>query len=230
MTYLLDRILEGFGASPRLGILMSGEGSNARALLEQRHRYPQLDFDCIVTDRKSSKALHIAEEHRLDYAYIPGSVRTVEARSTLFGQISNYLRIRQVDFLIYAGFMKISTPEFCREFPGINTHPADLSLRKKNGKPRYTGMPVIEEALEAGESYLASTVHVVDAEVDCGHPIAISKHLKLHGRDRSQPRALHQELKTQCEHHSYPKTLELLAHGALTKSELPLKLEGSSHD
>lgn len=225
MTRLIERILKGFAESPKIAILMSGGGSNARVILEERHRYPDLRFSSIVTDRKQSNGKALALEFGLDFAYIPGSVKTLQSREETFSRMADYLRQEDVDFLIYAGFMKISPPDFCQEFPGINTHPADLTLLGENGKPRYVGIQVVEEAVQCGETYLACTVHVVDSEVDCGQPIAVSCHLPLEGLDKGDPDALHGLLKTRCEHPCFPAVLDLLASGSLSLSQLPIQLD-----
>jgi len=233
---LIERLIERFKGSPRIALLMSGKGSNAEVILRLRHRYPNLNFVAICTDRASSNALKLAKSFGLEYVCIEGKVRTQAEREGYFELLAKQLREYKIDATIYAGFMKISTASFVKEFPGFNVHPADLTLLGEDQKPKYVGMDVIGDAVRAGESYIASTAHIVDSEVDCGQPIMVSRPLKLTPQDRDQPEPtgrglplrddlleLHEKLKVQCEHFLFPQVLELLSKGLIRTQDLPLR-------
>lgn len=218
----IHQILQLFRKKTKCAILLSGGGSNAEVLLQNRERYPNLDIVVLASDRTQSRAAPLAERYETEYFVLEGKVRQPEMREHYFQRFSQKLDEYGVELLLYAGFMKISTPSFVSRFPGVNMHPSDLSLVGSNGLPKYVGMHVIQEAIEAEESYLASTLHVVEAEVDCGQPIAVTNHLPLAAVDRNH---LHEQLKSQCEHKAYPYLLQLLSRGKITAGDLPLQLE-----
>ncbi|WP_419420745.1 formyltransferase family protein [Legionella sp. D16C41] len=222
---LAQRLFEIYKGTPRMAILMSGKGSNAETLLSQAYRYPNLNFVTICTDQKTSQARLISEKYELDYFCLEGKVTTHAQRESYFQQLGVYLRSLNIDTLIYAGFMKISPSFFVQEFPGINVHPADLTIKNEQGKPRYVGMHAIRDAINNGEVYLASTAHIVDSEVDCGMPVMISKKLSLNGRLTRDISLVHEQLKLSCEHLLYPCLLELLSRGALCVESLPYRWE-----
>lgn len=221
-TPLLERLLTCYRQSPRIALLISGTGSNAENILAQAARYPSLQFVAICTDKINSGARRLSECHALDYYCQTGSIKTLTDREQYFQTLARYLESKKVDTLIYAGFMKISPPSFVNAFPGINLHPADLTLLNAAGKPRYTGQHAIRDALLAGESTLAATVHLVDCEMDCGVPLMVSPPLPLTGENRNDVAALHEKLKIHCEYQVLPRLLERLAGGDILPEHLPL--------
>jgi phosphoribosylglycinamide formyltransferase 1 len=222
---LIERIINLYQGNPRVALLMSGKGSNAEVILKNRIRYPNLEFIAICTDQRRSNAQLLAKNFNLGYVYVEGSVSTLEERHAFFNVLSERLDSLDIDLLIYAGFMKIAPSFFLHQFPGINIHPADLTLKEASGKPKYTGMHAIADAIKDGRIYIASTVHVIEDEVDCGFPIAVSRHLPVKLSDLSNISVLHECLKKQCEHELYPKAIELLSHGKLSIHDLPLQGE-----
>lgn len=220
---LLEQILDLYCKSPRIAILMSGKGSNADMILSSAHRYPNLNFITICTDKKTSNGRKISDKHGLDYFCFEAAVNTVSKRDIYFKKLAMYLSENKIDTLIYAGFMKISPQFFVKQFPGINVHPADLTINDSLGKPKYTGMYAIQDAIADGAAYLASTAHVVEADVDCGSPIMVSKHLLLEGRNIRDISSLHENLKISCEHLLYPRLLELMSKGMLLADHTPYR-------
>jgi folate-dependent phosphoribosylglycinamide formyltransferase PurN/NTP pyrophosphatase (non-canonical NTP hydrolase) len=220
---LMERILELYKQSPRIALLMSGKGSNAEVILNNAQCYPNLNFVTICTDQKSSNASQLSKLYGLEYFCLEGNISGSSDRELYFKQLATYLHSLKIDTLIYAGFMKISPPFFVNEFPGINVHPADLTIKNIQNKPQYVGMHAIKNAVQDGETYLASTAHVVDTDVDCGSPIMISKPLSLTGRLTTDIGLLHEQLKVSCEHLLYPCVLELLSKGQLDVEKTPYK-------
>lgn len=216
-TSLLERVLMVAQRPIRVAILMSGTGTNARTILTERSRYPNFKFVAVATDTASSHAKRIADEFGL--ACIELDWHSFKSRDEFFHSLRDALDAYKVDFLVYAGFMRIAPQFFLNDIPGLNVHPSDLSIKNTEGKARYTGMPAVRDAVRAGESYLASTAHVVDAEVDQGQALVVSRHMPI--QSTLEPDALHAELK-RYEHELYPRVLELLSRGALVGRKLPL--------
>jgi phosphoribosylglycinamide formyltransferase-1 len=220
---MIDQLLALFTQSPRIAILMSGQGSNAEAVLQNQKKYPNLQFITLCTDKKNSRAHELSQQYQLDYYCLEKSVTTPESRHEYFSTLTEYLHEQQIDALIYAGFMKIVPDFFLETFPGINVHPADLTIKDAVGKPKYIGMHAVKQAIEAGETYLASTAHVVSNEIDCGQPLMVSKYLNI-SKTKSCTDA-HEQLKSHCEHLLLPRLLELMAQGKIMQEKLPYQWE-----
>lgn len=226
---MIDRLLTLFTQSPRIALLMSGQGSNAEAVLQHQYHYPNLKLISLCTDKKNSRAQELSHQYQLDYYCLEKSVTTAESRHEYFTQLTDYLHQQHIDALIYAGFMKIVPDFFLETFPGINVHPADLTIKDSTGKPKYIGMHAVKQAIDAGETYLASTAHIVSNEIDCGQPLMISKYLTLPVILRESGESiiseLHDQLKIQCEHLLLPRLLTLMAQGKILQENLPYQWE-----
>ncbi len=218
---IISKIIRTTQQHPKVAILMSGKGSNADVILTNRNMYPNFEFNMVFTDQPQSNAQKIAEKYGLDYQTIEFD-KSVRLRTAYFQRVSDLLRHKEIDFLVYAGFMRIASDFFVREFPGINMHPADLTIKGDNGKPKYRGMDALPMAISAGEGYVASTVYVVDVDVDCGFPIAVSKPYPTTQEDLLDIPALHERLKVEREHILYPQILSLLSQGRISIHDIPL--------
>ncbi len=222
---LARSILSGFQKKPRIAILMSGKGSNARNILEHRRWYPNLNFVTIATDNMESNAKKIAEEYGLETILCEGSVVTKELRKIFFTTLANDFERMNIEYVIYAGFMKIAPIEFVLRFPGINMHPSDLTRLDDQGVPLYRGMRALQDAINAGEDYVASTLYVVDDTIDAGFPLAVSAHVPVSKEDGVDIARLHEKLKYKGEHQLFPRMLALLAKGKINENNLPLHAE-----
>ncbi len=216
---LLKRVIQLYNNNPRAAILMSGKGSNADIILSQRNRYPNVNFISIITDNHSSNALSLSQKYQLEF-YCREKDKFFN-RDDYFKQLADYLNHMKIDTLIYAGFMTITPAFFLTQFPGINVHPADLTLLDEHHKPKYRGMDAIQQAIKQHDNYIASTAHIVDADVDCGSPILVSKHLSLEGRFTHDIAQLHEQLKVTCEHLLFPRVIELLSKGLINPEHTP---------
>ncbi len=220
---MFQRIAELCLGNPRIAILMSGKGSNAKVILEQRFRYPNLDFATIMTDKVSSNAGLLARAFGLDYILVDD--RSVANRAELFDKMRHELRQSHIQMLIYAGFMKITPATFLTEFPGINMHPADLTIHDEDGHPKYVGMHAVNDVIRDRQISIASTLHVVEEVADFGIPIAVSPRIPLSGMGSENPKEVHDAIKVHCEHKLYPFILELLATGKIAYENMPLHIE-----
>lgn len=227
---LMRRILSGFKKNPRIAILMSGKGSNTKNILEHRHWYPNLDFVAITTDNSESNAEKLGREYGVKAIVCTGSVGTKELRKIFFATLTRELEQMNIEYVIYAGFMKIAPREFVLRFPGINMHPSDLTRIDNEGTPLYRGMGALPDAINAGESYVASTLYVVDDTIDAGFPLAVSRHIPVVKQGRVNIVHLHEKLKHEGEHHLFPIMLSLLAKGKINENELPLHAENDDLD
>lgn len=148
----------------RLGILLSGRGSNflaiADAIAEKRLH---AEIACVISNRPDAPGLAAALDRGLHAISFPskGLDREIYDRQLIEG-----LRAHRVDLVCLAGFMRILSGQFIRAFPQriLNIHPSLL--------PAFPGLDAQHQALEHGAKIAGCTVHFVDEGVDSGPVIA----------------------------------------------------------
>jgi phosphoribosylglycinamide formyltransferase-1 len=148
----------------RLGILISGRGSNLEAISQQIED-GDLDAEIavVISSRPDARGLETARAHGLVTASIPSKGMDREAYDLL---LLHELQSRQVDLVCLAGFMRLLSAGFIRQFPNriLNIHPSLL--------PAFPGLDAQHQALAYGVKVTGCTVHLVDEELDAG-PIVI---------------------------------------------------------
>lgn len=151
-------------ANRRLGILLSGRGSNFEAIAD-RIDSQQLDAEIavVIGNVESARGLERARARGLNAIHIPSRNRS---REEFDRDAVEALRRHDVSLVVLAGFMRIFSGIFLKEFPfGIlNIHPALL--------PSFPGTDVQQKALEHGVKFSGCTVHFVDDVLD-GGPIIL---------------------------------------------------------
>ena len=144
----------------KLGILLSGRGSNFEAIARnvQAGRIPA-EIAVVISNKADAPGLARAKEMGLATRFIPSKGKEREAFDR---EVVAVLREFQVDLVCLAGFMRILSPYFIREFPRriLNIHPALL--------PSLPGEEAQRQALEYGVKFTGCTVHLVDEGVDTG--------------------------------------------------------------
>lgn len=151
----------------RIGILGSGKGSNARAILAQiKAGSLAADPRIVVSDVADAGILLIAKEFGVPNKYLPpGEFRTrlePEAEQALV----QILRNAEVELVVLAGFMRVLKAPMLEAFPRriVNIHPSLL--------PKFRGLEAWKQALAAGEKVTGCTVHYVDPGIDSGAIVA----------------------------------------------------------
>src|ERR1039458_10145869 len=144
----------------KLGILLSGRGSNFEAIARnvQAGKIPA-EIAVVISNKQDAVGLARAREMGLATRFIPSQGKEREAFDR---EVVAVLREFQVDLVCLAGFMRILSPYFIREFPRrvLNIHPALL--------PSFPGEEAQRQALEYGVKFTGCTVHLVDEGVDTG--------------------------------------------------------------
>ena len=144
----------------KLGILLSGRGSNFEAIARnvQAGKIPA-EIAVVISNKEEAPGLAIAREMGLATRFIPSKGKEREAFDR---EVVAVLREFQVDVVCLAGFMRILSPYFIREYPRriLNIHPALL--------PAFPGTEAQKQALEYGAKFTGCTVHIVDEGVDTG--------------------------------------------------------------
>ena len=145
----------------RLGILLSGRGSNFLAIAEAIHegRLPGAEIAVVLSNLTDAAGLEAARQLGLPAIAIPSAGRK---RAEHDAEMIATLRAQCVDLVCLAGYMRIISPEFVRAFPNriLNIHPALL--------PAFPGLDAQAQALEFGAKVAGCTVHFVDEAVDHG--------------------------------------------------------------
>jgi phosphoribosylglycinamide formyltransferase-1 len=144
----------------KLGILLSGRGSNFEAIARhvQAGKVPA-EIAVVISNKEEAPGLAKAREMGLATRFIPSKGKEREAFDR---EVVAVLREFQVDLVCLAGFMRILSPYFIREFPRriLNIHPALL--------PTFPGVEAQKQALDYGVKFTGCTVHIVDEGVDTG--------------------------------------------------------------
>jgi phosphoribosylglycinamide formyltransferase-1 len=144
----------------KLGILLSGRGSNFEAIARnvQARKIPA-EIAMVISNKEDAPGLARAKQMGLATSFIPS--KGIE-REAFDREVVAVLREVHVDLVCLAGFMRILSPHFIREFRGriLNIHPALL--------PAFPGEEAQRQALEHGVKFTGCTVHLVDEGVDTG--------------------------------------------------------------
>jgi phosphoribosylglycinamide formyltransferase 1 len=189
----------------RVGVLISGEGSNLQALLDQVHGRDGIEVACVASSRAGSRGLERAEAVGVDNAVFAKSDHSDrDARDAALG---DWLDDHGVDLVVLAGFMEILGGPFIRRFEGrlINVHPSLL--------PAFPGVRAIEQALDYGVQVSGVTVHYVDEGVDTG-PVVLQEAFEL-----PYARAVEEveRVTHTIEHRLLPRAVKLIAAGAVSR-------------
>jgi phosphoribosylglycinamide formyltransferase-1 len=152
-----------------IGVLVSGEGTNLQALIDEG-----LPIAAVASNKTRAGALD-----RAGAAGIPTQVfelEEYESREERDGAMAEWLGGHGVQLVVCAGYMHLLRPTFLERFPGriVNTHSAPL--------PDFPGAHPIEDVLAAGAKETAATVHYVDEGVDSG-PVIAAERVPVHDDD-----------------------------------------------
>ncbi|KAK3927870.1 Trifunctional purine biosynthetic protein adenosine-3 [Frankliniella fusca] len=205
MRPLLTPVIERL-AKPkrRVGVLISGSGTNLQALIDSTQN-PAANMGCeivvVISNKKDVEGLRRAER-----AGIPTKVvnhTDFKSREEFDMACHAILQESRVDIVCLAGFMRILSAPFVRLWRGrmLNIHPALL--------PLFKGTHAQKQALEAGVRISGCTVHFVEEDVDAG-AILVQKAVPIEIGDTEE--TLQERIKT-VEREAFPEALKLIAHG-----------------
>jgi phosphoribosylglycinamide formyltransferase 1 len=184
----------------RVGVLISGRGSNMAALVAAAAAadYPA-EIACVVSNRPDATGLDFARDHKILAHAIDH--KSFSSRELFDEALNDYLQKQSLDLIACAGFMRIMTPVLIAPWAGrmINIHPSLL--------PLYKGTHTHERALADGAKVHGCTVHYVSEELDSGAIIAQSEVPVLAG---DTPDILAARVLL-AEHKLYPKALRRVA-------------------
>jgi phosphoribosylglycinamide formyltransferase-1 len=186
----------------KIGILISGRGSNMSAIIEavQSGRIPDSEVAIVISDKASAAGLEKAKGRGVETAVITRKGRTREEHDA---EIIDELKKRNVEFVCLAGYMRLLSKEFIQAFPDkiINIHPSLL--------PAFPGLDAQRQAIEYGVKISGCTVHFVDEHLDHG-AIILQKAVEVD--DTDTPESLSAKI-LEHEHRLYTDALAKIARG-----------------
>lgn len=192
----------------RIGILISGGGSNMHAIVKacQTPDFP-VEVAVVISNRPDAKGVQVAKDEGITTAVVDHKLYA--DRPAFEVALNQELDKHNVEMVCNAGFMRILTEEFINKWLGnqINIHPALL--------PSYKGLHCHERALADGVKITGCTVHYVCLEVDAGAIIAQAAVPVLDDDDATSLAA--RVLKA--EHQLYPHALRMVADGRAVKAD-----------
>lgn len=186
----------------RIGVLISGRGSNMLALADavRDGRVPGAEISVVISDHSGAAGLDRAAERRIETLVVERRKRPREEHER---EIIAALRARQIDLVCLAGFMRLLSPLFIEAFCGriLNIHPSLL--------PAFPGLGAQRQAIDYGAKVSGCTVHFVDETLD-GGPIITQRIVPV--RDNDTEATLSARILAE-EHQAYPEAVARVVRG-----------------
>jgi len=155
----------------RIGVLLSGRGSNFEALADgvATGRIPNAEIAVVVSNRDGAPGIDKARQRKIAARVIPSKGLEREAYDR---QVVAVLREEKIDLVCLAGYMRLLSPFFVASFPYriLNIHPSLL--------PSFPGLESQRQALEYGVKFAGCTAHFVDENLDAG-PIVLQATVRV---------------------------------------------------
>jgi phosphoribosylglycinamide formyltransferase-1 len=188
----------------RLGVLISGEGTNLQAIIDAVERGAlKADIRVVVSNKANARGLERARHHGIDAEVIDH--RGFASREEFDRALAATLEAHQVELVVCAGFMRLLSPVMLRTFPNriMNIHPALC--------PAFPGVNAQKAACDYGVRFSGCTVFFVTEGVDDG-PIIIQAVVPVHPDDDEERLSarIHAE-----EHRIFPEAIRLFQEGRL---------------
>lgn len=187
----------------KLGILLSGRGSNFEAIADSIGVGKlKAEIAIVISNRADAPGLESAKRRGLNALLIPSKGRVREEHDA---EVMAALKQAQVDLVCLAGYMRLLSADFVRAFPNriVNIHPSLL--------PAFPGMDAQKQALEYGVKVTGCTVHFVDEHLDHG-PIILQKTVPV--LDGDDAHSLSARILAQ-EHIAYSEAIGLVLSGEI---------------
>ena len=189
----------------RLGVLISGRGSNLQAIIDAiAGGRLAATVAIVISNRADAAGLGRARSAGIETLYL--NPRDYDDRDAYDAAIAEVLRARRVDLVCLAGFMRLVGPRLLEAFPNriLNIHPSLL--------PSFPGLDAQRQALEHGVQVTGATVHLVTCELD-GGPIVLQAAVPVAPGDSVDSLSARILLE---EHRIYPEAIRIVLEGGWT--------------
>ena len=186
----------------RIGVLLSGRGSNFEALAESvaAGRIPNAEIAMVISNKPDARGLERAKARGIAARLIPSKGLEREAYDR---QVAAVLQEYKVDLICLAGYMRLLSPYFVATFPQriLNIHPSLL--------PSFPGLESQKQALDYGVKVAGCTVHFVDENLDAG-PIILQAVVPV--QDADDEHTLSERILKE-EHRIYTEAVKIILEG-----------------
>ena len=187
-----------------IAILCSGNGTNLQAIIDNvKSGYIPAKIALVLSDNTSAFALERAKKAGIETIVL--NSKSYKTREDFDKEVIKNLKKRDVSLVVLAGFMRLLSSHFIKEYKNriMNIHPALL--------PSFKGTHGIKDALSYGVKVTGPTVHFVDEDLDNG-PIILQRCVEVRDDDTEESllERVHKE-----EHKIYPEAVKLFAEGKL---------------
>tara|TARA_B100001029_G_scaffold176865_1_gene180491 strand:- start:18 stop:581 length:564 start_codon:yes stop_codon:yes gene_type:complete len=148
-------------------VFISGSGTNLKSIIKSTRDYNfPINIKLVISDKKNAIGINYAKKYSIPYKIITNKRKKFEQIALQF------IRLKKIEIICLAGFMKILSKNFVREFNGkiLNIHPSLL--------PKFKGLDTFDRVLKAKEKFTGCTVHFVDEKLDNGK-IIIKKRIAI---------------------------------------------------
>ena len=177
----------------KTAVFISGTGSNLKNLINfSKTKKSPISIDLIISNTIKAKGLRYSNQYKIKKKILNFKNNKIAEKSLL-----NLLKQNKIQFICLAGFMKILSSKFIKQFNGkiINIHPSLL--------PRYKGLNTHSRAIQNKDKFTGCSVHYVTEQLDSGK-IILQKKIKILKKDT--PKSLAKKVLKQ-EHKLYPKAI-----------------------
>jgi phosphoribosylglycinamide formyltransferase-1 len=188
----------------QIAVFISGRGSNFKAILtEVQKGRIRAEIVAVISDNPEAEGLRYAEENGIEYRVFRWNRK--EPRQSYFHRLMEYLRPKNIDLIILAGFMLVLSRNIVHRYKNriMNIHPALL--------PAFPGENAQEKAFDHGVKISGCTVHFIDERVDTG-PIILQKAVPVLDDDDAETLA---ERILRQEHTIFPEAVRLFCEDRL---------------
>ncbi len=186
----------------RIVVLISGNGSNLQAIIDDIHD-DEIDANIVAVISNTQKAYGLQRATQAGIDSIVVESKNSASRTEYDQQLQQQIDQHQPDLIVLAGFMRILSDDFVIHYHGrlINIHPSLL--------PKYQGLNTHQRVLDAGDTHHGASVHFVIPELDSG-PLILQAEVAIHNDDTAETLAkrVHEQ-----EHIIYPLVIKWFAEG-----------------
>ena len=194
----------------RIGVLISGGGTNLQALLDAQRdgKIPHGEIALVISSQACAYALERAEKANVPAHTVPSSLIQHDFEAAIELLLEQY----KIDVIVLAGFLSILSENFTKKWPRriLNIHPSLIPAFCGVG---FYGLHVHEGVLARGAKVTGATVHFVDNGMDTG-PIILQKAVEVQQGDT--PKSLQQRVMEEAEWKILPQAIDLIAQGRVT--------------
>lgn len=206
----------------RVGVLVSGGGTNLQAIIDALNsgKITNTSIEVVISNNKNAYALERAKNNNIEAVCI--SPKDFDDRSLFNEALIKKLDEYNLDLIVLAGCMVVLPAELIQNYRNkiINIHPALIPSFCGKG---YYGLHVHEKVLERGVKLTGATVHFVDEGTDTG-PIIIQKAVEV--LDDDTPEVLQKRVMEQAEWIIMPEAINLIANGKVKVEDGKVRIAG----